>query len=383
MKILMALDYYLPHVSGLSLTVERLARGLSDRGHAVTVLTHQHRNDLPREENQGPVRVVRAPVLGRIGKGQISPAIVSAAWRELRAADILHLHQPLAPALPLAFLAQLARVPLIVNYHCDLKLPPGPVNRFLEAVARVSQEFALNRAGAILNSTEDYARNTTPLARRLNRFIGIFPPVPDPLPSGATVGELRERWKIPAGPVLLFVGRFAAEKGLPDLIAALPEIRKRFPEALLLLAGENRDVPGETMGRSLSPLLNDPGSGVVATGFVPDKDMTSLFELADVLVLPSTNSTESFGMIQIEAMLCGLPVVASDLPGVRQPVLATGMGEISPVSDPAGLARQIVRVLESPGAYRRERQQIRQVFDLEKTFSAYERAYRTAMERGG
>lgn len=382
MKILMALDYYLPHVSGLSLTVERLARGLSDRGHAVTVLTHQHKKDLPREEREGIVRVVRAPVLARIGKGLISPAILSAAWRELRAADILHLHLPLAPALPMAFLAQRARVPLIVNYHCDLKLPPGPVNRFLEAVARVSQGYALNRAGAILNSTEDYARNTAALARRLDRFVGVFPPVPDPLPSGATVHELRERWKIRAGPVLLFVGRFAAEKGLPDLIAALPEIRKRFPEAILLLAGENRDVPGETMGRSLSPLLNDPSSGVVATGFVPDEDMTSLFELADVLVLPSTNSTESFGMIQIEAMLCGLPVVASDLPGVRQPVLATGMGEISPVSDPAGLARQILRVLESPGTYRREREQIRQVFDLEKTFSAYERAYRTAMERG-
>jgi glycosyltransferase involved in cell wall biosynthesis len=383
MKILMALDYYLPHVSGLSLTVERLALGLSDRGHAVTVLTHQHRKDLPREEREGPVRVVRAPVLARIGKGLISPAILSAAWRELRAADIFHLHLPLAPAFPLAFLAQMARVPLIVNYHCDLKLPPGPVNRFLEAVARVSQGYALNRAGAILNSTEDYARNTAPLARRLDRFVGVFPPVPDPLPSGTTVQELRERWRIRAGPVLLFVGRFAAEKGLPDLIAALPEIRKRFPEALLLLAGENREVPGETMGRSLAPLLNDTGSGLVATGFVPDKDMTSLFALADVLVLPSTNSTESFGMIQVEAMLCGLPVVASDLPGVRQPVLATGMGEISPISDPAGLAKQIVRVLESPGAYRRDREQIRQVFDLEKTFSAYERAYRTAMERGG
>jgi glycosyltransferase involved in cell wall biosynthesis len=118
---------------------------------------------------------------------------------------------------------------------------------------------------------------------------------------------------------------------------------------------------------------------VVATGSVPPERIGDLFRIADLLVLPSINSTESFGLVQVEAMLEGVPVVASDLPGVRQPVRMTGMGEIAPIADAAGLARQIVRVLESPASYRRPREEIRSRFDMERTISEYEAVYREAV----
>lgn len=376
----MVLDYYRPNVSGLSITVERLALGLSERGHAVTVLTHRHSQDLPREEQDGRVRVLRAPVLARLGKALVSPALVAIARREMARTDVLHLHAPLVPAVPLAILAGRRRVPLVTNYHCDLKLPPGLLNRAVERIARASQDFALARSAVIINSTEDYARNTPALARRLDRFVGIVPPVPDLPVSAATAQDLRTRWGVRGSPVILFVGRFAEEKGLPDLIAALPAVHRDFPQAVLLLAGENRNVPGETVGARLETLLADPGSRVLATGLVPDQEMSALFELADLLVLPSTNSTESFGMIQVEAMLRGVPVVASDLPGVREPVRRTGMGEIAAVKNPDALARQIVSVLGCPERYRRPPESIREIFSLDATFSAYEAAYERARE---
>lgn len=375
MKVLMALDYYRPYVSGLSITVERLAHGLANRGHEMTVLTHRHRSGLPEEEREGAVRVLRAPVLARMGKAQASPALLSIARREIRAADILHLHAPLTPAVPLALLARRAHVPIVMNYHCDLVLPPGVGNRAVEWVARWSQDFALDRAAVIINSTEDYARNTPSLASRLERFVGIVPPVPDMQPCATTPEQLRARWKIDGSPIVLFVGRFAAEKGLPELIDALPTIRREFPKAVLLLCGERRDVPGETVGKRLEPLLADPRSGVIATGLVEDESMPSLFELGDVLVLPSNNSTESFGMIQVEAMLRGLPVVASDLPGVREPIRRTGMGEVAPVRDVAALAEGILRVLRNPSAYRKPHEFIRETFSIERTFALYEAAY--------
>ncbi|HEY6930971.1 MAG TPA: glycosyltransferase family 4 protein [Thermoanaerobaculia bacterium] len=376
----MVLDFYRPYVSGLSVTVERLAAGLSDRGHAVAVLAHQHDPKLPREEQVGAVRVLRAPVLARIGKAQISPSLLTLAARELGRTDVLHLHAPLVPAVPLASIAAARGVPLVANYHCDLRLPRGAVNRVLETIARASQNFALDRASVIINSTEDYARATPALATRLSKFVGIVPPVPD-LPAGAVSAEqLASRWKISGRPIVLFVGRFAEEKGLPHLIAALPAIRSRFPEAVLLLAGESEAIPGETVGQRLAPLLADRKSGVIATGFVADEEMASLFRLADVLALPSTNSTESFGMIQVEAMLCGLPVVASDLPGVREPVRRSGMGEIARAGSPEDLARQIIRVLEAPQRYRKPHETVREIFSVESTFSAYESAYRRALE---
>lgn len=381
LRILMALDYFVPYVSGLSVTVDRLAQGLAGRGHSVTVLSHLHGPGLAREETRAGVRVVRAPVLARIGKAQISPALLAAASREISRADVLHLHAPLVPAVPLSWMARRAGIPILTNFHCDLNLPPGMANRALEGIARFSQNFALDRSDVIVNSTEDYARATAPLACRLDRFVGIAPPVPDLAPSPVSSDALRIRWRLSGRPVILFVGRFAEEKGLPVLVAALPAIRRRFPGAVLLLAGENRDIPGETVGRRLAPMLADPASGVVATGHVPDAEMAALFALADVLALPSTNATESFGMVQVEAMKSGLPVVASDLPGVREPIRMTGMGEIARAGDPESLAETLVRVLADPDRYRVRAAAARDTFSVDATLSRYEAAYRVAISR--
>jgi glycosyltransferase involved in cell wall biosynthesis len=379
MRIVMALDYYRPNVSGLSLYVERLAQALAAKGHAVTVVTHRHAAASALEEWEGPVRVVRAPVLAKLGKALVSPAIVAAARREIGNADVLHLHAPLVPAVPFALLARARKIPLVVTYHCDLKTPPGLVSRVVEAAARFSQNFALDRAARVVTYTEDYARNTRSLADRLKRVSWVLPPVPDPQPSASAPEEIRRRYRIVGRPVILFLGRFAEEKGLPHLVDAFATVRQKFPRAVLVLAGEKDRVPGETVGQHLAPLLADPASGVVATGLVPPEATSDLFRVADVLVLPSINSTESFGLCQVEAMLCGVPAVASDLPGVRQPVRMTGMGEIAAIADPVDLARQIIRVLEAPSAYRKDRAAIRGAFSLDRTVAEYEEIYRRAM----
>jgi glycosyltransferase involved in cell wall biosynthesis len=377
-KILMALDYYKPNVSGLSLYVERLAGALARRGHAVTVLTHRHRKDLPAEEQEDGIRIVRAPVAAKVGKALVSPALLPLASRELARTDVFHMHAPLAPAVPLSALAAHGQVPIVVTYHCDLRPPPGVVQRLVEAMARASQNFALDRAETVVTYTEDYAKNTDALAERPDRVRWVLPPVPDPPPGRLSPEEVRSRYGIRGSPVLLFLGRFAEEKGLPHLIDAFDIVRRRFPEAALVLAGEKDAVPGETVGERLAPLLADPSSGIVATGLVPPEATVDLFSVADVLVLPSINSTESFGLCQVEAMLCGVPSVASNLPGVRQPVRMTGMGEIAQIADARDLARQVLRVLEAPESYRRTRQAIRSTFDIGRTVSTYEEIYRQA-----
>ncbi len=379
MKILMAVDYYRPHVSGLTIYVEQLAEGLARRGHAVRVLAHRHQPDLPLESDENGVRVVRAPVAARIGKALVSPAILARALREIPRADVLHLHAPLVNAVPLAFLGATLRVPIVVTFHCDLQSPHGIGQRFVEVVARTSQNFALDRAARVITYTEDYARHTRPLDDRLEKVGWILPPVADPPVTGRSAGEVRERLGVRGSPVLLFLGRFTEEKGLPVLVQAFDAVRRRFPNAALLLAGA-KNVPGESVLERIGSRLDDPGSGVVAPGIVPPGEIADLFTISDVLVLPSINATESFGLVQVEAMLRGVPSVASDLPGVRQPVQLTGMGEIAPIGDAAGLARQILRVLETPARYRRPREQIRALFEPERTLREYEVEYATAMK---
>ncbi len=378
----MAVDYYRPNVSGLTLYVEHLAEGLAKKGHEIRVLTHRHLPELPAESEENGVRVVRAAVAARLGKALVSPAILARAVRELPRSDVLHLHAPLVNAAPLAFLASTLRVPILVTFHCDLQPPPGLGQRFVGVLARASHSFALARADRVITYTEDYARHTRPLRDRIEKVGWVLPPVADPPETGRSAEDVRARYGIRGAPVLLFLGRFAEEKGLPVLMRAFTAIRKRFPEAVVVLAGA-KEVPGEAVLETIEPLLADASAGVVATGIVPPSEIADLFTVSDVLVLPSINSTESFGLVQVEAMLRGVPVVASDLPGVRQPIRLTGMGEIAPIGDADGLAKAILRVLESPERYRRPREEIRAMFPPERTFAFYEATYRSILEARG
>jgi glycosyltransferase involved in cell wall biosynthesis len=99
--------------------------------------------------------------------------------------------------------------------------------------------------------------------------------------------------------------------------------------------------------------------------------MAMFFRACDVTVLPSLNSTESFGLVQIESMLCGTPVVASDLPGVRQPVLSTGMGRIVPRHDAEALATAVLEVLEHKDEMRADTSQLLATYSPDAVAAKY------------
>jgi glycosyltransferase involved in cell wall biosynthesis len=88
------------------------------------------------------------------------------------------------------------------------------------------------------------------------------------------------------------------------------------------------------------------------------------------------NSTETFGLVQVEAMLCGTPTVASNLPGVRQPPLMTGMGKVVPVGDAVALADAILEIIAHRAHYVRPRADIAALFSTERTVIEYERLFR-------
>src|SRR5512136_2108046 len=134
MNILLALTYYRPHTSGLTIYAERLARGLAARGHQVTVLTSQFDPRLPRIERLDGVRVVRAPVLLRVSKGVIMPTFGYLANRFTLWADVLSLHLPQFDAAGLALRGRLAGKPTALTFHCDLQLPGGIFNRVVNTV---------------------------------------------------------------------------------------------------------------------------------------------------------------------------------------------------------------------------------------------------------
>jgi glycosyltransferase involved in cell wall biosynthesis len=373
-KVLFVLTYYHPHVSGLTIYVKRLATTLAQRGYQVTVLTSRYARTLPAEEMIDGVRVVRVPVLFRISKGVIMPRFPLLAWRLIRQHDVVSVHLPQFEASLLSLLGRVAGRPVVLTYHCDLQLPQGWFNRLVDKVVFVSNYLAGHLAQAAVAYTQDFAQHSHFLSRFLHKVRVIPPPVIMPAPDPDAVEAFRAEHDLGDRPMVGMAARLATEKGVEVLIEAMPRLLAAFPRLKVLFAGQYEDVMGEeAYYRRLMPLIRELGTEHWEfLGVLEQRQMPAFFAACDVLVVPSLNSTESFGLVQVEAMLCGTPSIASNLPGVRQPPRMTGMGEVTPIGDSDALAEAIIRVIRNPDDYARPRRQIQDTFSLERTVSGYE-----------
>jgi glycosyltransferase involved in cell wall biosynthesis len=383
MKVLFVLTYYRPHVSGLTIYVERLARALVARGHRVTVLTSQYDHRLPRSETLDGVQVVRMPVAFRLNKGVFMPSFIPVAWRAMRAHDVVSIHLPQVEAALAALLARLAGRKPLLTYHCDLQMPPLWYGPIVDRLTYWDNRIAAALADTIVAYTEDFAGHS-PLLSRYCRRIGsgrgklrvILPPVIIPDPTVEGMHKLREQAGLNGRQkVIGFAARFAHEKGADYLINAIPYLASQVPDFHILFAGPYKDVIGETIWYELQPLVKQYQNYLTFLGSLNPNQMADFFALCDVVTVASINNTESFGLVQVESFMCGTPVVATNLPGVRQPVTMTGMGEIVPVADAEGLAAGIVRVLKQPGAYVKPRDEIIRMFDMTHTVDEYEKLF--------
>jgi glycosyltransferase involved in cell wall biosynthesis len=360
MRILNSLYYYRPHYSGLTVYTERLARHLADRGNTVTVLTSRYDRSLSAIEQVDGVTVKRLPVILKVSKGPIMPTLLFQAIRELQRSDILHLHVPQLDAAPLALLGRLFKVPVVLTYHCDLRLPASFLNRIAGFLSEIANRFSVALADVVVANTLDYAEESDTLAKVLDKVKVIPPPIEIPEPEFERVQTLRDRLDIrPEQAVIGMAARLASEKGAEYLAQALPLVLEKYPDARVLYVGQYEDVLGEEeYGLKIAPILKELGKHWTFLGILGSEDLAAFFSICDVTVLPSINSTESFGMVQVESMFCGTPVVASDLPGVRQPISATGMGKVVPPRDPRSIADAIIELLEEPKRYIQSREEI-------------------------
>ena len=308
MKILQVLTYYRPHVSGLAIYVERLAHALVERGHQVTVLTSQYDHSLPREEEVDGVRIVRVPTLLRVSKGVIMPTFGFTATRLTRRNDVVHLHLPQFDAPGLALRGRILKRPVVLTYHCDLRLPPGWFNRLVNSIVLFNNWVAGRLANRIVAYTEDYARHSHFLSPLLRKVEVIPPPVVIPAADSRQVQAFSDRWNLDSRPIIGMSARLATEKGVEVLLGALPRILDEHPQARVLFAGPYQNVLGEeSYARRLQPLFEQFSDHWTFLGTLDQQQMAPFYANCDLIVLPSLNSTESFGMVQIEGMLHGVP----------------------------------------------------------------------------
>jgi glycosyltransferase involved in cell wall biosynthesis len=338
MKIAHVTATFPPYWAGTGNVAYHDARLMHELGHDVTVFTAATPRD---HEMTFPFPVERLPAVFRIGNAPLTPALP----RRLRGFDLIHLHYPFIFGAELTMLAAWrSRTPTVVTYHNDL-LAPGLRGLLFDVYTAVNQRWVLRAATRLLTTSEDYARHSA-FARTAPRGsagdvvpngvdVEVFHPDP------AAPQRLRARLEVPdATPVVLFVGgldRAHHFKGLHVLLEAM----RHLPEACLVVIGDGDMRAGHARAAATA------GTDVRFAGKVPLDQLVESYQGADVTVLPSVTQGEAFGMVLIESLACGTPVVATNLPGVRTVVRDGVDGALVAPGDVAALVGALRRVISA------------------------------------
>jgi phosphatidyl-myo-inositol alpha-mannosyltransferase len=319
--------YSLDVPGGVQNHVKDLAETLIGLGHEVSVLAPGENADglPPYVVLSGGV--VPVPYNGSVARLSFGPVVAARVRRWLREGrfDVIHLHEPAAPSLSLLALF-MAEGPVVATFHSS-----NVRSRAMSAGASILRP-SLEKITARI-AVSEYARNT------LVQHLGGEPVV---IPNGVYVDRfsdavVREDWR-GDGPTIAFVGRIdEPRKGLPLLLTALTTISETHPGTRLLVVGGG-DV--EAARRRMPRQLGD----VLFLGSTSDQEKASALRTADLYVAPNTGG-ESFGIVLIEAMAAGTPVLASDIPAFRR-VLGDGShGTSFRNGDVADLASKAVEIL--------------------------------------
>lgn len=290
-------DYYPPVVGGVEKTIHRLCHGLRD-DFEPSVLVVNDGPETVREVIEG-IPVTKAACRRRVASAPLSWALVREIGRA--EADILHFHHPM-PTAELGHLIERPRGGVVVTWHSDI------VRQWwaLWAYGPFLRAF-LRRADAVMPTSPNYI-DSSPWLRRVRAKCTPVPLGVEPEHFELRPGEERRVAAIRdahgGAPLVLAVGRFRSYKGLPFLVAAM----KHVP-AKCLLVGDGPMRP--KIERLIGALgLSDR---VHLVGEVDDREVVCHLHACDVLCLPSHQRSEAFGLVQVEAMMCGKPVVSTAL----------------------------------------------------------------------
>ncbi|MCJ7741027.1 glycosyltransferase family 4 protein [Candidatus Microgenomates bacterium] len=372
MKVIFSITYYTPYVSGLTLYVKRLAEALSERSHQVSVICFQHEKNLPFEEKINTVRVVRVKPLLKISKGFVSLGWLTKCYCEVRKHEVVIINLPQFEGIIPALLGKIFGKKVIAIYHCEVVLPRGFFNRIINWLLNKSNKISLALSDTIVTYTEDFANHSKILLPYLKKTKYVYPPIPLPKIDKRVQKMITD--KIGKTDYVIGVAaRLAAEKGMEYLLETIPLLKDKCK---IVIAGSLDPVGEVKYKEKILKLVEKYKDNIIFLGELKEEEMGAFYSLLDVLVLPSVNSTEAFGMVQVEAMMMGVPVVASDLPGVRVPIQKTGMGAVVPIKNSQKLARAIVEILKDKNKYVKNRKKANREFSKDMTINFYQNLIR-------
>lgn len=299
MKILHVGKYYYPFSGGMESVVKDLCEGLHSKGHDVTVLC-SHTKASYEEENINGVKVIRAPRTGVVFGQNINPTFVKLLHKLSKEVDLVHVHCPNPQAESLA-LSLPKSVPIVATYHSDVVRQKA----LLKIYSPVFKKF-LSRCQKIFVPTKNHIDFSSFLPEYREKCEIIpFGIREDFLQSTEENLNCAREARRDYGPYALFVGRIVGYKGIDVLVEAAKNLNQK-----VVIVGEGPERPRlEQKVKSLG--LEEK---VIFLGKVMDDNLfVGLYHGCEMLVLPSVTPNENFGVVQLEAMACGKPVVTTNL----------------------------------------------------------------------
>ena len=331
MRIGMVCPYTWDVPGGVQEHIKDLAEALIGLGHEVSVISPAD-DDMPLPGYVVPAgRAVPVPYNGSVARlafGPLSAARVR-RWVKESGFDVLHVHEPAAPSLSL-LACWVADGPIVATVHTA-----NPRSRAMHA-AYLALQTALEKISGWIAVSE--AARTTLVEHMGGDAVLI--------PNGVTVSRYENAGALPGWPgeggVLGFLGRMdEPRKGLDVLLRAFGLLAGQRPGLRLLVAG-----PGD-LDDARSRVPERLRDRLILLGQVTQEDKARFYHSVDVFCAPNTGG-ESFGVVLIEAMAAGAPIVASDLDAFRLVLRGGRAGELFPAGDPAALAAAASRLLDDP-----------------------------------
>jgi phosphatidylinositol alpha-mannosyltransferase len=334
MRIGIVCPYQWDVPGGVQYHVRDLAETLRGLGHHVEILTPAEREEsLPAEHVTFAGRTVPVPYNGSMASMQFGPVSAARVRRWLRDGrfDVVHVHEPASPSVSL-LVCMIAKGPIVATFHAATTR-----SKWLAAVGPMARPWLEKIAGRI--AVSDFARRVQ--VEHLGGDAVI-------IPNGVHVASFANGPTLPGhtrgvdGPTIGFLGRYdEPRKGLPVLLEAMRTVVRRHPGAQLLIAGRGdpaalRDLIGE-----------DLRSSVALLGEVSEEDKAAFLRSVDVYCAPNLLG-ESFGVVLIEALAAGAPIVASDLDSFARVLEGGQAGVLVRRGDSAALARTLCELLADP-----------------------------------
>ncbi len=303
----------------------------------MTVVTSSRGKNLGHyRERVGLIDVIRFPEKYHVFEAPIVPRIAAAALN--MDYDVLHVNGMAPGITDLAILfAKLRRKPVVVTYHNDAETHIwGLLGRLATVAYAVFARLALRFANVVVCSTSSYA-STSRVLRYLGEKVRIIPLGVDMDPFKGASTQLASDPK-----KLLFVGQLKQYKGVHVLLESMAQLKQQGHKVMLDVVGTGPE--SERLGTMVKDL--DLHGHVTFRGNVEDKDLPGIYASCNTFVLPSLNRREAFGLVLLEALAAGKPIVASDVPGVSEVVSRAG-GYLSKPNDSASLTSSILKALNS------------------------------------